>query len=271
VDLEPPAQRRHPVGEAAQPRALRGQHASHAVVGDLEHEAPAPDAGLDAHVARAGVLRDVRQRLGHREVRGGLHGLGQPLGGRAHDLDGHGRAGGEVLDRGGQALMGEDRGAQPACEVAQLADRLARVRVGLSDERERVLAPCEPALGHPERERHGNEALLRDARLGVLERAHARGELRAGRGGEEEPGDPRVEQGERAHDREGEDGGEHPERHDGDPARGVSAHRTSGWEPAIAAHSGAVSSAKVIEAAVKVTAKATRPSGKASRRYATSR
>ena len=120
----------------------------------------APDADLGA--VRLGVLDGVGQRLGDGEVGGQLDRGGQaPV---EVDLDpgGQRRARGQRADGLAQAALGEQRGADPAGEVAQLAHRELGLAARLLHELARALGVAvEALLRHAQVEGEGDEPRLR--------------------------------------------------------------------------------------------------------------
>ena len=109
-------------GQRGQTRPL-GACAADAVVADLDDEVAVPSqARRTVAWVASGVLGDVRQRLGHREVGGGLDGLGQPVGGQASTTS----TGNAVhatpapVTAARQAALGENGGVDAARQLAQL-------------------------------------------------------------------------------------------------------------------------------------------------------
>ena len=113
--------------------------------------------------ARSGVrvLDDVRERLGHDEVRARLDLGGKPLG---RDIDPNRQVEPchDRVDAGPEAAAGERWGQDPVCQLAQLAvallrvfERLAEERLGLS-----VFVP-ERSLSQLERHDRVHQPLLR--------------------------------------------------------------------------------------------------------------
>ena len=68
------------------------------------------------------VLCDVGQGFSHEVVGGRLQPGGQPLVGKASELDGQGGAAREPLERSSQASLAQDGGMEPVCELSQLAE-----------------------------------------------------------------------------------------------------------------------------------------------------
>ena len=122
------------VEQAGDPGPALRVGAADAVVANLQPERAAIDPAADRGAGGAGVLDDVRQRLGDDEVGGRLERRGQPLGGtststgRAKRLD-------DRLDAGAEAAAAERRGQDAAREVAQLGGRALGVLERLVDER----------------------------------------------------------------------------------------------------------------------------------------
>ena len=71
---------------------------------------------------RLRVLCDVGQGFSHEVVGGRLQPGGQPLVGKASELDGQGGAACEPLERSSQASLAQDGGMEPVCELSQLAE-----------------------------------------------------------------------------------------------------------------------------------------------------
>ena len=200
---KPAAERLDPVGEAAQARPLLGVGAADAVVDDLDRDATVrtADRHLDGRCVR--VLGDVGQALADDVVGGDLDGLRQPPADIDGEPNGERRTCGHLLERDREPVAGDDRGMDPAREVAQLGEReidLAlrdvqlrpRIRVGqaaleqLQVERQRhqpllgavvqvaleALALLLPLLDHPRtRAAHLLQARAQvDVQLRVLER-----------------------------------------------------------------------------------------------------
>ena len=94
------------------------------VVGDADHERSVVAPELDGRLVRARVLGDVGQPFRDQEV-----GRGLDVGAEAAvlELEPHRQRGvrGQILERGGEAVVGEHGGIDPGGEVAQVADRAA--------------------------------------------------------------------------------------------------------------------------------------------------
>jgi hypothetical protein len=119
------------------------------------------DVRRDGGVLCAGVLRDVRQRLGHDEVGGRLD-LGRETSHGQADLHGHRHPTGDPRDCCAQPAPPEDRGKDALHELAQLDRCLLGVVERLGQERRGVLivSPKRPT-GQLERDHGVDEALLR--------------------------------------------------------------------------------------------------------------
>ena len=111
---------------------------------------------------RARVLRDVGQRLGDREVRGGLDGRREAAGRHLAQLHGDRGPAGEALDRRGQAALGQHRRVDPPRQLAQLARRGCQlVREPVQERCDRRGVGLHPRAHHAHVERQGDEPLLR--------------------------------------------------------------------------------------------------------------
>ena len=130
-----------------------------------------------------GVLGDVGQRLRDGEVGGRLGHRREPAVGQLDDLDGHGGARHERGDRGGETALGQQRGMDPAGQLAQLGRGRGEL---LADPLERGAGRVRVALGEAAREPHvqreRDEPLLRavvevalDPAAGVVGRLHDAG------------------------------------------------------------------------------------------------
>jgi hypothetical protein len=176
------------------------------------------------------VLADVRQALRDDEVGGGLHLVGQPFVRRGDHPRGNGRACGEILQRGVEAPVAEDRGMDAAGQVAQLLQREAGLLPRLAHELGCLgIARGRALLGHAQVERQGDEALLRaivevaldppalrvrrldDAGARVAEVRHLGGESRVHVRAEKQLGVGAVQAADRA-----EDGDPDPQHHGAD-------------------------------------------------------
>ena len=69
------------------------------------------------------MLGGVREGFRHDVVGGHLDPLRQPSLGARVELDGHGGAAGERLDRGHQPAFGQDRRVDPARDLAEVLER----------------------------------------------------------------------------------------------------------------------------------------------------
>ena len=76
--LEMSTERLDPVDEPDQTRTLRRIRATDAVVAYRQPQARRVGSGADRNFGRVGVPCDVRQRLGHKEIRGHFDGLREP-------------------------------------------------------------------------------------------------------------------------------------------------------------------------------------------------
>ena len=158
LDVQVPAQGAEPVDEPTKAGAARRVGTAAAVVADLDlgllADALDPDHGL----ARAGVLRDVGQRLGDREVERQLDRGRGTLGEVAFDGHREARARGQRVDRRPQAAVGQHGGMDAVRELAQFRQPGLELRAdALELELERGVRL---ALGEPEEQRGRDEALL---------------------------------------------------------------------------------------------------------------
>jgi hypothetical protein len=155
VQLEPPVERVDAVAQPAQPAPLLGIGPADAVVADAHAQGSALQRDVDGRRAGLGVLGHVGQRLGRDEVGGGLDGRAQRLPLELPvDLHRDGRARGERLQRGAQAVVGEHGRMDAAGELAQLADRLLGLLARLSDQLRRARrVVLQSRLGHAQDQR----------------------------------------------------------------------------------------------------------------------
>ena len=129
---------------------------------------PSPSDSVDVRGRPAGVLGRVGQRLGRDEVGGGLDHRRRPAArATACTVTSIGERRAERLDRRLEAAVGEHRRRDPAREVAQLADRRARLLAGRR-------APARRPPG-------GRRAAPRRARAACSARRAAPARRRAGR------------------------------------------------------------------------------------------
>jgi hypothetical protein len=97
----------------------------------------------------------------HHEVHGRLDRVGQALARRLRHLDRNGRASGQVVERGGQAAVGEDRRMDAAGEVAQLLEGQPRLLPRAAHELGGLrITLLSALLGHAQGESEGDQALL---------------------------------------------------------------------------------------------------------------
>jgi hypothetical protein len=130
VDRESPVERADAVGEPFESPARLGLRAAGSVVGDLDEQSSIVRGDGDRGGSRVCVFGDVRQCFGGDEVRGALHGrrialIGDP------GADGERSPVDESADGRAQPLIGEDRGVDPARELAQLPQRGLQLGLGL--------------------------------------------------------------------------------------------------------------------------------------------
>ena len=160
LERESPLERFDAVGESAQARSLRVR-AAYAVVGDRHRERSAVSLHLDAHGFRPCVLRHVRERLGHEEVRGRLDRVVAPFLDVDPQVDRHRQPLDERLEGSREAAVGEYGGMDPAGQVAQFAQARVQViaRSGKNSPRT-VGVAVELLLQHRQLERRGHQPLL---------------------------------------------------------------------------------------------------------------
>jgi hypothetical protein len=156
VDGERPADHVETVGQTAE--AGGGPRAADPVVGDLGRQRAAGGPDRDRRARRAGVLGDVRERLGDGEVDRRLD-RGCGPGARDPKLDRQRRAGRQPLERRGEPALAQDRGVEAVREVAQLGEPLAELGARLGEQLLRGRA-AGPGGGAIEQERGEDEALL---------------------------------------------------------------------------------------------------------------
>ncbi len=162
LDAEPAVERGEAVGEAAQARAACRVGDADAVVGDLDRDRPVRRREPHHDRRGAGVLDDVRDRLGDDVVGRGLDRLRQPLvDGR--ELDRQRRPRREPLERSAQAAVAEHRRVDAAGELAQLlrAPRRAPRSHSSSSSSAAAGSDVDLRLREPERERERDQPLLR--------------------------------------------------------------------------------------------------------------
>ena len=148
--------------QAAHARAAALVGAADAVVGDLDQDAAVRTAHVHAHPGRARMLGGVRERLGDEVVRRRLDRIGQPVVEPDVQLDRHGGAPRQHLERRHEPVVGEDRRVDAAGQLAQLLERLREVRVGAPEQLGRLrvaVGDLPPDQAQGERER--DEPLLR--------------------------------------------------------------------------------------------------------------
>ncbi len=139
----------------------RGVGPADAVVADLDLELLALAADGHVRVRRGAVLPDVGERLGDDEVGRRLDRHRQPLVEVGVELDGHGRAVGQGLERGGEPAVGEHGGMDPGREGAQVVDRGLGMLERVVDEAAGALGVFVPALlGELEVDHDVDELLL---------------------------------------------------------------------------------------------------------------
>jgi hypothetical protein len=118
VDGECSAECFEAVGEAAEAGGWCGGGAADAVVCDVGGELAVGGVDADVRAAGLGVLGDVGEGLRDGEV-DRRFGAGRGAPARDAQLDGDGRARGELLERDGEAALAQRRRVDPAGEVAQ--------------------------------------------------------------------------------------------------------------------------------------------------------
>src|SRR5215207_7734901 len=161
VDLEPSLQHGDPVRQAAQTGAVLGVRAADPVVLHLHHEPPVGTRHFDLRMSRVGVLRDVRECLGDHEVCRELHRLREPAVWKLRQLNRHGRAARERLERGAEPPVSEHGRVDAARELAQLLECRVELRARALEQpvgRDRVLVQLRARK--PVVQSHGDETLL---------------------------------------------------------------------------------------------------------------
>ena len=145
----------------SQPGAVRGVRAADPVVRNLDHGHVVCPHELDHGAARVRILRDVGQRLGGDEVRGGLDPLREPFIELHLERNRHVRAGGERLECGEEPVV-EDGGMETVRELTQLGERLRQLFPGRCQQLlGRGGIGVDAGLREPERDRKRHEPLLR--------------------------------------------------------------------------------------------------------------
>src|SRR4051812_801417 len=156
------ADRLDPIAEPCQAAALRDVDPTGSVVLDRQMDAPVR-MQLRAHLDRdrPRMLRRVRERLCGDEVEGALHDRRERGELAEHDRDVECRAPRERAHRRLEPALAEDRGVDSLRELAQLAERLLQLRLGLLQQAlgtSRVAR--EQRADEPETQRERDEALL---------------------------------------------------------------------------------------------------------------
>jgi hypothetical protein len=161
LDVKVAAEGAQPVDEAAQPRAGGGISPAAPIVANLNLSLIAHARDRHDRLAGIGVLCNVRERFGHREIERELYGGVWANGQVPADPNGDARACGERVDGCAQTPAGKDRGVDSVRQLAQLG----QAAVELLGDARKLLAqggvPIGLAHGEPEQQRSGHEALLR--------------------------------------------------------------------------------------------------------------
>jgi hypothetical protein len=157
VEHETAAERFDAVGEPAQASA-RPIRAADAVVRDGDRQPAVVGRRVDDDALRTRMLVDIGQRLGDDVVGAGLDLLGNRLVEREVKLDGQRRPQGKGFEGGDEPALGEHRGVQAACELADLVEACSEL---VDREHEQGIGlGCDRAQA-PEGEQHGRQPLLR--------------------------------------------------------------------------------------------------------------
>ena len=128
ADLQAPVERGDPVAQPAQAGAVAAGSAPPTPSSATSTTSvPSSQRRSTAACDRVRVARDVRDRLGDDEVRGGLDRRRQPLVRHGRDLDRQRHPLRERLQRRAQPAVGQHRRMDAARELAQLADRVVEV------------------------------------------------------------------------------------------------------------------------------------------------
>lgn len=157
VEVEGSAESLDPVGESAQPTAVKVGTAD-AVVEDLDNKTGRVMVGTHHEPSCSGVFVTVRQPFGDDVVGRGLKLLGQSRPNVDAQVDGHGRAYGQRFESLGQPAFGQHCWVESVGELAdllqaggELVDRYVDQRRallgGLPDSTEREEDSGEPLLG----------------------------------------------------------------------------------------------------------------------------
>ena len=124
LDAEAPAARLDAVGEAAQPgAAVEARAARRRRRRPRSISVPFSHARRDRGARGVRVLGDVRERLARDEVGVGLDARARSAPRSAATVTGSGERGGERVERGGEAALGQDRRVDAVRELAQLLRR----------------------------------------------------------------------------------------------------------------------------------------------------
>ena len=159
LDDQDPIERVETIAEPCEAGAGLRPRSADAVVDNRHGEGVAQPVQPHRRRRRGGVLRDVRERLRDEEVRGELHGLGNPSDRASFDPHRNRHSPGERRDRSLEPLFTEEGGMDATGELAQFADRLLELvlRAGECDRRRRVVS----GRGEAERDGESDETLLR--------------------------------------------------------------------------------------------------------------
>src|SRR5512132_128620 len=159
-DPQPAPERFDAVRQAAQAGSALAGRPADAVVAHLDNQPAVLRRDLDARRRRPRVLRDVRQAFGDEVVDRHLDCLrGAPV---ELDLQLHRNRGSrdEGVERDAEAAVGDDRGMDPAGELAELTQRLIELEPGLLEPLDRAGVLGELPLQRDQLQCECDQALL---------------------------------------------------------------------------------------------------------------
>ena len=173
IDAEVSVDRLRTFLEPDETRSLRRVGATATVVDDRDDGRVADHVARDPDARGLGVLDDVRHRLGDDVVQSRLDG-GRDT--RHVDVDPHRKraAAGDLVARGGEAVLGEDLRGDVTCGLTKLVQRLRSLGPNLAEQRPYLLGVV-GSFGAGEVELQAHEALLGPVVDVSLEAAHGVG------------------------------------------------------------------------------------------------